>query len=56
MAARRLEHGMASASAGEGRHLPAAQTSELSGQLHDIAQDLGVIADAIAALAGEQLP
>ncbi len=50
MAARRLEHGALCADEGGARDVTPKRTSDLSGQLHDVGQDLKVIAVAIAVL------
>lgn len=50
LASRRLEHGTAVAGEGQGSRVTGARMESLSGELHDVGQDLLVIADAIAAL------
>lgn len=51
LAGRRLEYGSGKAIEGEARDVPDDRVSELSARLHEVGQDIKVIADAIAALA-----
>jgi hypothetical protein len=51
LAGRRLDCGASTAREGEGRNVTHARMSQLSGQLHEVGQDLKVISDAIAVLA-----
>ena len=54
LAGRRLEYGMGKAMEGEGRDVPPSRMSDLGARLHEVGQDLKVIADAIAVLAQER--
>lgn len=50
LAGRRLEYGSDRAGEGQGANVACERLAGLSGELHDVGQDLMVIADAIAAL------
>lgn len=50
LAGRRIEQAQRAAERGEARGLPDEEHRSLAGALHDCAQDLAVIADAIAAM------
>ena len=50
LAGRRLAYGTGRAGEGEGWNGSAERMAELSGQLHEVGEDMGVIADAIAVI------
>jgi hypothetical protein len=54
LAGRRLEYGIGKAMEGEGRNAAHGRRAQLSARLHEVGQDLKVIADAIAVLAEER--
>lgn len=53
LAGRRLEHAVDTAGQGEAAGLGHEALANLAGDLHDCGQDLLILADAIAVLAGE---
>jgi hypothetical protein len=56
LAGRRLEYAVGKAMEGEGRNMASQRMTEISASLHEVGQDLQVIADAVAVLAQQAAP